>query len=102
MSTDSWQPNQFSVRVAAYQAYALKILACESARSLKVIAAMPLDTHIDEALGVTHEARIRIMVQMREAFGADMPKAATALPATLRELIHDAVPRSGLAECRQN
>ena len=102
MATNSWEPNQFSVQVAAHQAYALKILACESAHSLKAIAAMPLDTHIDEAFGVTREARIRIMVQIRLAFGADMPKAATALPATLRELIHDLVPRSGTAECHQN
>ena len=102
MSTNSWQPNHFSVQVAAYQAYALKILACESTRSLKAIAALPLDTHIDEALGVTHEARIRIMVQIRRALGVDMPKSTTALPATLRELIHDVVPRSDLAQCHQN
>ena len=92
MSLETWQPLQFSVRVASYQAYALKILASESSHSLRSIAELPLDTRLDERFGITRDARINIKIRLRLAFAATMLGKTYAFPETLRDLISDLVP----------
>jgi hypothetical protein len=92
MSVNSPFAVQGPIAPAAYQTYALKIVAAETVQDFWQVAQLPLDMPFDRALGMTHEARIRIMLRLRQVFGAQMPADAFACPNTLRELMRDVVP----------
>ena len=78
--------------MAAYRAYALSVVARETSQDFAAIAHLPIDTHLDESLGMTQEHRLRIMIHLRMVFGSQLPVAASVGPNTLRELFNDIVP----------
>lgn len=95
MSVNSPFTVQSRTAPVAYQTYALKLILAETVQDLWQVAQLPLDAPFDRALGMTHEARIRIMLRLRQMFGAQLPADAFACPNTLRELMRDAVPGAG-------
>ncbi len=92
LSQDACFLPRTSVRVAAYRAYALSVVARETSQDFAAIAHLPIDTHLDESLGMTQEHRLRIMIHLRMVFGSQLPVAASVGPNTLRELFNDIVP----------
>jgi hypothetical protein len=92
MSVNSPFAAQIPIAPVASQTYALNLIVAETVQELWLVAQLPLDAPFDRALGLTHEARIRIMLRLRQVFGAQLPADASACPNTLRELLRDAVP----------
>lgn len=84
---------QSSVRVAAYQAYALSVVAHETSQDFVKLAQLPHDARLGDSLAMTQETRVRIMLRLRQAFGSQLPVDVLACPNTLGELLSEIVPR---------
>ena len=83
-----------SVLDAAYQAYALRLVARESAHEFGALAHLSLETRLGEDLRLSAEARLKIMSGLRHAFSAQLPQAPALNPETLGELLAGAVPHA--------
>ena len=81
-----------SVRVAAYRAYALSVVAHETSQDFAALAHLSIDTELGGSLGMTQEHRVRIMMRLRLAFGSQLPVEVSVCPNTLRQLFNDIVP----------
>ena len=84
---------QSSVRVAAYQAYALSVVARETSQDFVMLAHQPLDARLGDTLAMTQDTRVRIMLCLRQAFGSQRPLEVRACPNTLGQLLSTVVPR---------
>ena len=84
---------QSSVRVAAYQAYVLSVVARETSQDFVKLAQQPLDAPLSDTLALTQDTRVRIMLCLRQAFGSQLPLEVLACPNTLGQLLRIIVPR---------
>ena len=97
MNIEPCIPKQCSIIEATYRAYALQVIASESARDFPDVAALPLDTRLEEDLGIPAAGRLRIMSRLRDAFGSKLTASELIQLATLGQLLQSLAPQTAVS-----
>ena len=94
MKVDPCIPNNCSITEATLRAYALQVIASESLREFPEIASLPLETRLQEDLGICIEGRLRIVANLRNAFGYAWAAPDLVCLLTLGQLMQSIAPQA--------
>ena len=92
MNIEPCIPTDCSITEATLRVYALRVIASESSQDFPQIACLPLETRLQEDLGIWVEGRLRIIHRLRDAFGSEWAAPDLTYRSTLGQLMQSLAP----------